>query len=108
MQCEIDYVSAPIQQIGEPTGGRAVQRTAIIDFIIFEDSSSKIWPWAVSAEDMLQNETMLRELEKAVHFGAHGEFDTDELYDAIDRIAGVNPELASTQKEGAEMITPGM
>lgn len=81
---------------------------AIVDFIKFEENSSQIWPWAVSVEDILQNETMLRAIEQAVSFGAHGEFNTDELYDAIDQIAGINPEFGSTQETGIKMIMYGM
>ncbi len=73
--------------------GENKRRKSIIDFIQFEDSTSVIWPWAVSAEALLQNEALLLEVEKAVCFDESGNCDTDELYAAIDRIAGINPAI---------------
>lgn len=67
------------------------QRKGIIDFIQFEDATSLIWPWAVSADTLLKSEPLLQAIEKAVHFDSAGQCDTDELYWAIDRIVGVNP-----------------
>lgn len=68
-------------------------RQAVIDFINFEDETSQIWPWAMTAEELLQNEEALQKIVKAVEHDGTGECDTDELYDAISRIAGVNPIL---------------
>lgn len=68
-------------------------RQAVIDFINFEDATSQIWPWAMTAEKLLQNEEALQKIVKAAEHDGTGKCDTDELYDAISRIAGVNPIL---------------
>lgn len=68
-------------------------RQAVIDFINFEDETSQIWPWAMTAEELLQNEEALQKIVKAVEHDGTGECDTDELYDTISRIASVNPIL---------------
>lgn len=72
-----------------------IQRLAIIDYIQFEDETSEIWPWAVSAEELLQSD--LRGVEKIVHFENGDHFDTDELYFAINHIFGINPILLRPQ-----------
>lgn len=88
---------------------KSVRRQAICDFICFEDETSVIWPWALSADELLQNENILNEIEQAVCFNQADEYDTDELYEAINRIAGVHPTLVeSNQKmtdgnEGGEL-----
>ncbi len=69
------------------------ERQSIVAFIKFEDSTSAVWPWALSAEEILRNTDMLRTVERAVRFDSTGRCDTDELYEALDRIAGVNPAL---------------
>ena len=69
------------------------RRKSVIDFIQFEDATSAIWPWAVSAEALLQNETMLLEVEKRVCFDESGNCDTDGRYAAIDQIVGINPAM---------------
>ena len=66
---------------------------AIIDFINFEDETSLIWPWAVPAEDLLQNKATLLNIAEAVYFDESGCCDTDELYDAIGQMVGINPAL---------------
>ena len=73
--------------------GENNRRKSVIDFIQFEDATSAIWPWAVSAEALLQNEAMLLEVEKRVCFDESGNCDTDELYAAIDQIVGINPAM---------------
>lgn len=68
-------------------------REAIVDFVTFEDETSLIWPWAIPAEDILQNEETLLKIEAAMRLDETGYCDTDNLYDAIDRIVGINPVL---------------
>ena len=68
-------------------------RQAIIDFINFEDETSKIWPWAMSAEELLLSEETLQQIAKTMRPDEAGEYGTDELYDAISQVAGVNPTL---------------
>lgn len=69
------------------------KRQFILEFIEFEASTAEIWPWALSMGEMIQNEELLQKVEKAVQFDAAGSCDTDELYEALDKIVGVNPEL---------------
>lgn len=66
---------------------------AIVDFVNFEDETSLIWPWAVPAEELLQDKEVLLKIAEAVYFDETGCCDTDELHDAIDRIVGINPVL---------------
>lgn len=84
------------------------EREAIVDFLRFEESTSTIWPWALPADEILQNEELLRKVEKAVSFDSQGSCDTDELYDALDRVIGVNPELKESAPPSLEITRPGM
>lgn len=85
-----------------------VARKAIIDFVIFESATSVIWPWAVPAEEIIQSEKTLREVEKAADFDQEGNFDTDVLYAALDRIVGVNPVLRKEPGPSPETFQPSM
>ena len=80
------------------------RRKSITDFIQFEDATSVIWPWAASAEALLQNETLLLEVEKTVCFDESGNCDTDELYAAMDRIAGINPAIEPKTRPMEEWV----
>lgn len=66
---------------------------AIVDFVTFEDETSLIWPWAIPAEELLQNQETLLKIASAIQLDETGRCDTDELYDAIDQIVGINPVL---------------
>ncbi len=68
-------------------------RQAIIDFVNFEDETSQIWSWAISAEELLLSEDTLQSIAKTVRPDKSGEYNTDDLYDAISQIIGVNPTL---------------
>jgi len=84
------------QKEGKNMGGipeRPKLRQDITDFIQFEDETSLTWPWAISAEKLLQNEEMLQKIVDAVRFDENGCYDADDLYDAIGKIAGANPTL---------------
>lgn len=84
------------------------QRQFIIEFIRFEESTSAIWPWALSGEEIMRDSSLLKEVERSIHFDETGGCDTDELYEALDRIAGVNPELKEGPAFEAEPSPPGM
>jgi len=84
------------------------QRQSVIEFIKFEETTAEVWPWAISAEEILQNSGMLREVEKLVHFDSTDTCDTDELYEALDKIAGVNPKLEDMAAFNMGMASPGM
>lgn len=84
------------------------RRQAIIDFINFENETAVTWPWAIPADEIIQNSETLRKVEKAVVFDRENNFDTDELYHALDRIVGVNPALNVAPEANSGMIQPGM
>lgn len=84
------------------------KRQAIIDFINFENETAVIWPWAVPADEIIQNSETLRKVEKAVAFDRENNFDTDELYNALDRIVGVNPVLKTAPETNSGMTQPSM
>ncbi len=87
---------------------RTELRQAILDFIRFEEETSRIWPWAISAEAIIQSDEMLKEIECAIHSERGEDFNTDDLYDAIDRVAGVNPELETGPSFGAGITFLGL
>jgi len=68
-------------------------RQDIIDFIQFEYETSVIWPWAISANRLLQDEDKLQKIVDAMQCNETGCYDTDDLYEAIEKIAGTNPLL---------------
>ena len=84
------------------------ERAAIIDFLQFEESTSAVWPWTLPADEITQNDELLRKVEKAVSFDQQGDYDTDELYNALDRIVGVNPVLKDSQAPSSGITQPSM
>lgn len=60
-------------------------KRSIVNFISFEGATSIIYPWAISPEIIIQD--YLEKIEKE----CNGHDDTDTIYDAIDKICGVNP-----------------
>lgn len=77
----------------------SVRRRVILDFIKFEAETAVVWPWAMPAEKMLQDEAFLSTLEEAVTFDESGSCDTEALYEAIDKLAGVNPAFEGKPEE---------
>ena len=57
----------------------SVRRGVILDFIKFEAETAVVWPWAMPAEKMLQDEAFLSTLEEAVTFDESGSCDTEGL-----------------------------
>lgn len=84
------------------------ERQAIIEFIRSEDEKSSLWPWATPADEIIQSDTILRQLEKEIHFSAWGDFNADELYDALNRIVGINPALNPVSGPDKEMTMGNM
>ena len=80
----------------------------ISDFVRFEAETSIIWPWAIPAEELLQNEEKLRTVAAFIHFDANGAYDTDEMYEALDSAFGVNPVLMEKEQSEGGMITFGV
>lgn len=65
-------------------------RQEIVDYIKFEDETSEIFPWFISAEEMLADTKKLDEVRDGLnHFPDVG-YDTDELRDTLDRAFGMN------------------
>lgn len=64
------------------------RREAILNFIKFEDSTSQIWPWKLSANELRHSDALLYEIERLAPFDANDNVETDDLYDAIDKVAG--------------------
>lgn len=62
---------------------------ALKDFISFEFETSKIYPWAISPDNIMNH---INEIYKE----CGGNEDTDDLYFAIDKVCGVNPALINT------------
>ncbi len=87
---------------------RTELRQAILDFIRFEEETSRIWPWAISAETIIQSDEMLKEIEWVIRSERGETYDTDSMYDAIDRVAGVNPELETVPSFGSGITFPGL
>lgn len=76
------------------------QRQEILDFVLFEDSTSIIWPWAVSAEEIRGDEQKLTAVESMLFYDPQTGYDTDQLYDALDTVFGANPVLTQQHSGG--------
>ena len=68
----------------------------IVDYIRFEQETSKIWPWFISGDEMFAHETNLREI--AGQLAAAGEWDTESIYDGLTEAFGPNPLLTEEQE----------
>ncbi len=62
-------------------------KVSIMNFVNFENETSIIYPWAISAEDIITKH--IDEIEKE----CNGNNDTDIIYEAIDKICGTNPKI---------------
>lgn len=66
----------------------------IIDFIRFEEETSLIWPWCISADEIIQNEEILQKIAQELQLnGGTGDYDVEKLYEVINQVAGINPAL---------------
>ena len=68
-------------------------RKAVTDFIQFEDETSLIWPWAIPADRLLEDEELLQKIVETVRFDETGNYAADDLYDAIDKTIGNSSNL---------------
>lgn len=84
------------------------EREAIIEFLQSEDGDPAVWPWALSAEEIAQNDDLLRKVERVVNFDQQGDYNTEELCAALDRIVGVNPALKERSAPDSGMAQPCM
>lgn len=80
----------------------------IVDYVNFEAETSIIWPWAIPAEELLQRREELLAVAETIHLDADGCCDTDEMYEALERIFGANPVLMEGDRPEEGMVAPGM
>lgn len=80
----------------------------IIDYVTFEDDTSIIWPWAIPAEELLQRREELLAVAEAIYLDENGLCDTDEMYEELTRVFGLNPILVEGNQPEEGMVTPGM
>lgn len=69
----------------------------IVDYIRFEQETSKMWPWLISGDEMLAQETTLREI--AGRLTAAGEWDTESIYESLTEAFGNNLSLDKQSKD---------
>ena len=86
---EIEAMGFDLAHRYEPDCDDAYQD--IVDYIRFEQETSKIWPWLISGDEMLAQETTLREI--AGRLTAAGEWDTESIYESLTEAFGSNPML---------------
>lgn len=70
---------------------------AAMRFIRFEQETSKMWPWLISGDEMLAQETTLREI--AGRLTAAGEWDTESIYESLTEAFGNNLSLDKQSKD---------
>ena len=71
----------------------------LTDFILFTRDTSEIWPWFVSAEEILGSPEKLAEIRSSLAFDPEEGFDTDALYQALDETFGISPALPGYQEQ---------
>ena len=91
---EIEAMGFDLTHRYEPDCSDAYQD--IVDYIRFEQETSKIWPWFISGDEMFAHETNLREI--AGQLAAAGEWDTESIYDGLTEAFGPNPLLTEEQE----------
>lgn len=70
---------------------------AVRDYLCFERDTTEVWPWFLSAEEMLYYEKTLREIGAALHPDPEHGYDTEEIHQALNEAFGVNPTLEEGQ-----------
>ena len=92
---EIEAMGFDLAHRYEPDCGDAYQD--IVDYIRFEQETSKMWPWLISGDEMLAQETTLREI--AGRLTAAGEWDTESIYESLTEAFGNNLSLDKQSKD---------
>ena len=80
----------------------------IINYVTFEDDTSIIWPWAIPAEELLQRKEELLAVAEKMYLDEDGLCDTEEMYEELTRVFGLNPILVEENQPEEGMVTPGM
>ena len=70
---------------------------AVRDYLCFERDTTQIWPWFLSAGEMLGDERKLREIGAALHPDPEHGYGTEEIHQALTEAFGVNPALEQDQ-----------
>lgn len=86
---EIEAMGFDLAHRYEPDCDDAYQD--IVDYIRFEQETSKIWPWLLSGDEMLAHEATLRKI--AGRLTAVGKWDTESIYESLTEAFGSNPSL---------------
>ena len=73
---------------------------AVRDYLCFERDTTQLWPWFLSAEEMLGDEQKLREIGAALHPDPEHGYGTEEIHQALTETFGVNPALEQGQTMG--------
>lgn len=92
---EIEAMGFDLAHRYEPDCDDAYQD--IVDYIRFEQETSKMWPWLISGDEMLAQETILREI--AGRLTAVGEWDTESIYESLTEAFGNNLSLDKQSKD---------
>lgn len=66
---------------------------AVRDYLRFERDTAQIWPWFLSAEEMLADVNRLREIGAALHQGPENSYDTEDIHQALTEAFGENPTM---------------
>ena len=68
----------------------------IKEFITFEDETSIIYPWATKADNVTDSQmnTASSKLQ-LIGYDDNTNIDTEDIYDVLDEVLGVNPALMS-------------
>lgn len=70
------------------------RRTEILNLVALEEETAEIWPWAATAEEISQDDEKLSAVEAMLHYSPDFGCDTDQVYQAIEQVFGLNPILS--------------
>ena len=90
---EIEAMGFGLEHRYEPDANDAYRD--IVDYIQFEQATSAVWAWAVTGDEMLANERALREI--AGRLTSAGAWDTERIYQELNKTFGINPALSPDQ-----------
>ena len=68
----------------------------IKDFITFEDETSIIYPWAIEADNVTDSQMNIASSKlQSIGYGENTNINTEDIYNVLDEVLGVNPALVS-------------
>lgn len=68
-------------------------RQALRDYVRFTRDVSLTWPWAAAAGEILGDEQKQKEVRDALRFDPEEGYDTAALYEEMNKVFGIAPEL---------------